>query len=872
MLTPFVALAAPVLTQISPPFTDAQPLLPSFEQPGRSAVGDIDGDGAPEIVVAYSLTGEVHAFSAPAPDGSFPRRLVTTLGAVPKAMEFRDLNGDGVLDFLQVSDAGDLSWAPGQGDATFGAPIVLGSIPGSQPGKIDVVDMDGDGQLDIVAASFLSSGRVQICYGNGSASGFDSPQVLVDQFTGIIGFDIGDNDGDGDLDVLLLRSFGGAAVFENRGTLPIPEANGSRLESNGTQLYLRDATFIDADGDGDLDVASSFSISSSLAAYHENLGGQAYGNPVPIGFSGFSSEIKCVDLDSDGDEDMVVYDRSFGPDHLLSFLNDGAGNWTAGPTLAEGRRSLAGWHLLDITGTSAIDAVVVTEYLSIVDDDSRVEIFPGNGVSFDSPVHLSPVFHRVPLLPVQLGGAHGSVLGVDVFGDTAYLMDRTSALELGPPRIAVEIEPFAALPAVGDATGDGVDDLLTTLGGQMVLYPGDSTTAGFGSPVALPPSSNSIDAVELVDLDGDGDLDVLATGQSGTRLVRSLNDGTGAFGSVISVGGAIEDPGGFPVVDDLNGDGLADLFVASGNEVQVGLGLGGGVFQTRQLVGDAVGLVLPPSIVDLNGDGVLDLLVGRRGASGGIAQRRVLWYEGLGGLSFSGAQSVASDLPTSPFKVFPFDADEDGDFDVLAQVSPGFVLVENLGDGTFAAPTLFDEAARISSLMDLDGDGDQDLIASRSDQRVDVLGGTLIVPVGQPICAPSVPNSTGMGGEIAAAGSLDVATNSLSLLATSLPPATFGFFLVSSTQDLVTSVPGSEGTLCLGGAIGRYVAANQIQNSGAAGQFELALDLSAIPCPSGSFIAAQPGDTWFFQAWHRDTAASGGATSNFTTAVELTFE
>lgn len=872
MLTPILALAAPLLPQISPPFADAQPLLPSFERPALSAVGDIDGDGAPEIIVAYSLTGEVHAFSAPAPDGSFPRRLVTTLGAVPKAMEFRDVDGDGVLDFLRISDAGNLSWSPGEGDATFGAPVVLGSIPGSLPGKIDVVDMDGDGELDIVAASFGTSGRVQVCYGNGSASGFTSPQVLVDQFTPIIGFDIGDNDGDGDLDVLLLRSLGGAAIFENRGTLPIPEANGSRLESNGTQLFLRAATFIDADGDGDLDVASSFSVSSSLAAYHENLGGQAYGNPVPIGFSGSTSEIKCVDIDSDGDQDLVVYDRNFGPDHFLSFLNDGAGNWAAGPTFAEGRRNIVGWHLLDITGTSSPDAVVVTEYLSILDDDSRVEIFSGDGASFGSPVHLSPVLFNVPLLPVQLGGAHGSMLGVDVYADTAYLMDRTGALELGPPRIAVELEPFAALPAVGDATSDGVDDLLTTIGGQMALYPGDSIGAGFGSPVALPFSSNSIDAVELVDLDGDGDLDVLATGQSGTRLVRSLNDGAGAFGPVISVGGAIEDPGGFPVVDDLNGDGLADLFFASGNEIQVGIGLGGGVFQTRQVLGDAVGLVLPPSIVDLNGDGILDLLVGRRGAFGGVAQRRVLWYEGLGGLSFSGAQLVATGLPTSPLNVLPFDADEDGDMDVLASVSMEFLLVENLGGGAFAEPVYFDERARVWSLIDLDGDGDEDLVASRLDQRVDVLEGTFIGPVGQPICSPSVPNSTGVGGEIAATGSLAVAKNSVCLLATSLPPATFGFFLVSSTEDLVTSVPGSEGTLCLGGAIGRYVAANQVQNSGASGQFELALDLSAIPCPSGAFIAAQPGDTWLFQAWHRDTSASGGATSNFTAAVELTFE
>ena len=59
-------------------------------------------------------------------------------------------------------------------------------------------------------------------------------------------------------------------------------------------------------------------------------------------------------------------------------------------------------------------------------------------------------------------------------------------------------------------------------------------------------------------------------------------------------------------------------------------------------------------------------------------------------------------------------------------------------------------------------------------------------------------------------------------------------------------------------------------NAGPDGTYTLALDLSAIPTPTGS-TAATPGETWCFQAWHRD-AAIGQGTSNFTDAVAVTFQ
>ena len=92
----------------------------------------------------------------------------------------------------------------------------------------------------------------------------------------------------------------------------------------------------------------------------------------------------------------------------------------------------------------------------------------------------------------------------------------------------------------------------------------------------------------------------------------------------------------------------------------------------------------------------------------------------------------------------------------------------------------------------------------------------------------------------------------------------------SSGEGFVANPGGSQGDLCLGSPTGRYVGAGQIQNSGAAGTFSLALDLTQTPLPSGIGAIAS-GELWRFQAWHRDTFG-GAATSNFTDGLEIAFQ
>jgi hypothetical protein len=134
----------------------------------------------------------------------------------------------------------------------------------------------------------------------------------------------------------------------------------------------------------------------------------------------------------------------------------------------------------------------------------------------------------------------------------------------------------------------------------------------------------------------------------------------------------------------------------------------------------------------------------------------------------------------------------------------------------------------------------------------------------------AVVNSTGSAAAMGATGSNMVAANSLTLACSSMPNNAFGYFLTSATQGLVMNPGGSQGDLCLGGSIGRYVGPGQIQNSGGTGGIGLALDLAQHPTPAG-FVQVMPGETWHFTCWFRD-AVGGSATSNFADGYTVVFQ
>ncbi|MEM6570289.1 MAG: VCBS repeat-containing protein [Planctomycetota bacterium] len=259
--------------------------------------------------------------------------------------------------------------------------------------------------------------------------------------------------------------------------------------------------------------------------------------------------------------------------------------------------------------------------------------------------------------------------------------------------------------------------LLATL-----LAAGGSTAAaqGFGPDRLITDTADLALDTHAVDLDGDGDLDVVSAFAIDNQIAWSQNLGGGIFGQhrVIS----FEADGASAVhAGDLDGDGDADVVSASAGDDKIAWyeNLGGGTFGPQRVLTTTAFAALAVEAVDLDGDGDVDIV------SASQNDDTVAWFENLGGGTF-GPEQFLSFGHLSPEDVFAEDLNGDGDTDVLVGFSEHagseVAWIENLGGGTFgplqSIDTGIDWLQRVHA-SDLDGDGDADaLAASRNDHTI----------------------------------------------------------------------------------------------------------------------------------------------------------
>ena len=301
--------------------------------------------------------------------------------------------------------------------------------------------------------------------------------------------------------------------------------------------------------------------------------------------------------------------------------------------------------------------------------------------------------------------------------------------------------------AVGDINGDGKPDLLvgnefcspTCLVGRVdvLLGNGDGTFLDYGT--GFYPTAGFYARLALADVNGDGKLDMLASGcaykdcSTGVVTVRMGNgDDSFAGANVFGTGGIFPSA---PAVADFNGDGKLDLVVASCDSgcntgtgtVSVLLGNGDATFQTAVIYASGGVGGRSVRVADVNGDGKPDLIVANRCASSascpGPSSVGVLLGKGDG--TFQPAVVYGSGGSDGE-SVAVADVNGDGKLDLLvanfcgnASCSlPGTlgVMLGN-GDGTFQSvisyslggPALISIAA-----TDVNGDGKLDLVVTTS--------------------------------------------------------------------------------------------------------------------------------------------------------------
>ena len=282
------------------------------------------------------------------------------------------------------------------------------------------------------------------------------------------------------------------------------------------------------------------------------------------------------------------------------------------------------------------------------------------------------------------------------------------------------------VPATVRSTGGG--------GAVPHCYQFTTGVDGFGGGVFAPPVANpnlvgvasAPASLVMGDVDGDGDLDLLVgTGTAATVSVR-LNSGLNS-GNFVPAGTNADFSLGNPqgtarlALGDIDGDTDLDLVATTASGVvtiRVNGGVNSGVFMPTGSTFAVGSVALGLALGDVDGDGDLDVLT----ANAGSNTVSVRLNSGLNSGAFVGAVSTPEvAVATSPSQVLLSDLDNDGDLDFVAICGNGSATMAsvrlNSGNGTFVAPATnadFSLGALTNRavLGDLNNDGYPDLAVS----------------------------------------------------------------------------------------------------------------------------------------------------------------
>ncbi|MGA9355609.1 MAG: FG-GAP-like repeat-containing protein [Terriglobales bacterium] len=567
----------------------------------------------------------------------------------PFAIASGDFNGDGRPDLIVATYSeignGAFSILLGQADGTF-APYVEYTVGENGATGLAVGDFNGDGNLDLVV---LASPGFQICYGNGDGIFQPAASFKLSFFPSAVA--VGDFNKDGKLDL----AFAGGGSDNPVVAVLLGKGNGGfgpevDYATPGSTTVITG----DFNGDGNLDLAigggDAYLGVSILLGKGDGTFGSYIATEIPT-YGGAS--IAAADLNRDGKLDLVAGPWQYYPGGVSVLLGNGDG--TFGPPV---------FYPTPDVG-SGPNVVAIADF----NGDGNPDVATANYVGDDATVFLGK-------------------------GD--------GTLETGVPYPS-SINPVGIV--TGDFNGDGLQDIASVAGystsAEVIvdIGRGDGTFANYvnrtvpGSPYALVAG----------DFNGDGKPDLAMTNFSNPGLVAVLlNKGKDVFQIVTD-----EKVGQHPaeaVAGDFNNDGRPDLVIAGGSESE----------QLTSLLGDGNGKFgsavsqtianIPYNMVaaDFNLDGKLDIVTGLQ-QSGGVTV-----YEGHGDGTFSVASQTS--IGADALEVFTADFNGDSKPDVAASTDNGISILLGKGDGTFLpVQNIFPENSVIA-VGDFNGDGKVDLV------------------------------------------------------------------------------------------------------------------------------------------------------------------
>jgi hypothetical protein len=638
------------------------PLFPSLESPTEEPqdysdmiLVDLDGDGRKDAALGPDFAGVAVAL-ADATGGFAPVRIQVT-GDVGSRLAAGDVDQDGDMDLAWTSDAVFFGGAYGvlvnDGAAAFDREVLSFS---QYVDDLVLGDLTGDGDGDLVLMS-IGFDEVRVLLG-GAGTSFGVPTTFN---TGDVpaALRLGDVDGDGDLDVAVARK-GGAAVLVNDGAGALGPPRVLQVGGQGVDLEL---LHLDQDGVLDIVVATGNLPVGALNGWISSalgVGDGTFGPATTLEIGQVPTQVQAADWDGDGFVDPVV-----STEQGLLWMFDGDGSGTLPTPRYRFVPGLLGRLAVDDRNGDGFPELLQAHPYDLLEYRND-----GTGEMLMARVTLQPGLNAFSLGSTAVGDVHGDghadvVSLLENAGLAVYAGDGTAALaeavtwrvgqdtvevvlgdmdqdgdldavlsEQGVSRLVVALNDGAGgfgtwstknlgVPGVGDSlvaadvTGDGLLDIALLVDEEPVIAPGDGA-GGFDPVTTIALTSHGADRLRVADLEGDGDLDLVAggsgfPGDADVHLILATAPGVFAIPQLIQPwAGGIEDLD----LGDVDGDGVLDLVSLEPNSdlvlVQAGDGLGGFAPSVEYPLPDlSRGLAADGSVelADLNGDGVDDLLL-----------------------------------------------------------------------------------------------------------------------------------------------------------------------------------------------------------------------------------------------------------------------
>jgi subtilisin family serine protease len=329
-------------------------------QDGATAVADVTGDGRDDVVAIVGAYGDaviprgVLVYPQTGSGEFGPSSFYPTAdGEAVMRLDVADVDGDGAIDVLAATFSGLQAFYQAA-DGSLGDAQFLAQVEFAQAHDVAAADLDGDGDTDVVAA-INGSPSIRIRQADGTYT--EAVRFRMSTFD----LAIGDVDGDGRPDVVG-SSGAGVRVFHNEPSGWRDTAHDVSLPANSS---VGGVQIVDLNRDGRTDVAAiirSFDGPAALATFAQGEDGQL-GSPTTTALPNFSETLAAADVTGDGIPDLVT--SGTGPNASISVLPGLAGGGVGAPVTTTIGASI--WPARqgelstgDLDGDGRVDAALMT--------------------------------------------------------------------------------------------------------------------------------------------------------------------------------------------------------------------------------------------------------------------------------------------------------------------------------------------------------------------------------------------------------------------------------------------------------------------------------------------------------------------------------